>query len=320
MKLTNQARQETVPAHLEKQMSAAANLEKHASLEKQMKAAANLVKVVDYLPLAITQLASVAIEDCCSLSDLEASYHHFAQLIEDSEYGDTITGSLSQYPHSLSTVLNMNYERLDGDQQDLLNTLSFLDPDKIRSDLLTKSIGDTAQQQKVFQTPRRLFKARGFLLKSSLLYENTALELHWMHRLVQSTCQMRMLRTSNESRQRSFESAFNMVHKAFPVPPITGRHDRSYWTAQELCLAHVQMLGISVERSQESIPLEVEPAKFSKLLHDAAWSVILIYLKAYTENTGISTKEELSRLLISCSIQRKRLHCARKIVRACCLS
>ncbi|KID60293.1 tetratricopeptide repeat domain-containing protein, partial [Metarhizium brunneum ARSEF 3297] len=240
--------------------------------EREMQAAANLVEVVGCLPLAITQLASIAIEDCCSLRDLESSYDNFAQLIEDSEYGQTVTGTLSQYSYSLETVLSMNYENLDRPQQDLLNILSFLDPDKIQFDLLTGSVGDIAQQHhEVFKTRRQLIKARGFLLKSSLLYENAELSINWMHRLVQSTCQLRMLKTSPETRQKAFESAFSMVHKAFPVAPITGRHDRSYWAAQEGCLAHVQILAKTVESSQHKNPLEVDAAKFSKLLHDAAW-------------------------------------------------
>ncbi|KAM3425972.1 hypothetical protein NHJ13734_009762, partial [Beauveria thailandica] len=219
--------------------------------EREMQAAANLVEVVGCLPLAITQLASIAIEDCCSIKDLESSYENFAQLIEDSKYGQTVTGTLSQYSYSLETVLN---------------------PDKIQFDLLTGSVGDITQQHhEVFKTRRQLIKARGVLLKSSLLYENDELSINWMHRLVQSTCQLRMMKTSPETRQKAFESAFNMVHKAFPVAPITGRHDRSYWAAQEGCLAHVQRLAKTVESSQKKNPLEVDAAKFSKLLHDAAW-------------------------------------------------
>lgn len=237
---------------------------------KEVEAATNLVEIVGCLPLAITQLASIAIEDRCSLVDLEASYDNLSHIIEDSHYGSTMSDLLSQYPHSIGTVLDMNYDRLDQDQQELLNTLSFLDADKIRMDLVTNRIGDAAQPQKVFHTMLRLRRARGFLQKSSLLYENGDLALNWMHRLVQSTCQIRLMKTL-DSRQVAFESAFNMVHKAFPVPPITGRHDRNYWDAQEACLAHVQRLASCVESSKTNTLLVVEPAKFSKLLHDAAW-------------------------------------------------
>ncbi|KAM3461571.1 hypothetical protein MY5147_009920 [Beauveria neobassiana] len=233
--------------------------------EREMQAAANLVEVVGCLPLAITQLASIAIEDCCSIKDLESSYENFAQLIEDSKYGQTVTGTLSQYSYSLETVLN---------------------PDKIQFDLLTGSVGDITQQHhEVFKTRRQLIKARGVLLKSSLLYENDELSINWMHRLVQSTCQLRMMKTSPETRQKAFESAFNMVHKAFPVAPITGRHDRSYWAAQEGCLAHVQRLAKTVESSQKKNPLEVDAAKFSKLLHDAAWLQTVQPRQAYESFT-----------------------------------
>ncbi|KAI9692148.1 MAG: hypothetical protein M1822_006378 [Bathelium mastoideum] len=249
------------------------------SWDKEMQAATRLVRLVDRLPLAITQLASFAIEDCCSLSDLEASYQNFSQLIEDPDHADTITSALTQYPHSLSTVLNMNYERLDQDQQGLLNILSFLDPDKIQIDLIMRGVGDPVQRgHGVFQNTRRLVKARGFLLKSSLLYENTSLGVNWMHRLVKTTCQLRMLRTSVSSRQQAYDSAFNLVYKAFPVPPITGRHDKSYWSAQEGCLAHIQTLSASVESSQHDTPIMVESTKFSKLLHDAAWLVVFVIL------------------------------------------
>jgi hypothetical protein len=242
-------------------------------LGEEIQAAENLVKLVDCLPLAITQLASTAIETNCFLSDLDSKYNNFSQLIEDSHYGYTITGAPSQYVHSLETVLDTSYNNLDRNQRDLLNILSFLDPDKIQFDLLTGSIADIGQQQhEVFQTASRLIQAKSFLLSSSLLYENATLSFNWMHRLVQSTCQLRMLKTNLESRQKAFESGLNLVHKAFPVPPLTGGYARRYWAAQEGYLAHIQMLAATVESShQNNTPLTVDPARYSKLLHDAAW-------------------------------------------------
>lgn len=245
-----------------------------AHRESEAKAAAKLADLVHCLPLAITQLASIAIEDCCSLADLGSSYDNLSQLIEDSSSGNTITGALSQYSHSLKTVLDMNYGRLNKNEQALLNIMSFLDPDRIQFSLLTGGVGDAAQQQHgVFQSKLQLVKARGFLLKSSLLYENADLSVIWMHRLVQATCQLRMLGTDLEARQKAFDSAFNLVHKAFPVPPITGRHDKTYWEPQEACLAHIQSLGAIVQDSElrPNTRLEVDPARFSQLLHDAAW-------------------------------------------------
>lgn len=83
-----------------------------------------------------------------------------------------------------------------------------------------------------------------------------------------------MLRTDPESHQKVFENAFNLVHKAFPVPPITGRHDKTYWRPQEACLAHIQSLGAIGQdsKSQHNTRLAVDPARFSKLLHDAELS------------------------------------------------
>ncbi|KAI9668709.1 MAG: hypothetical protein M1817_005200 [Caeruleum heppii] len=241
-------------------------------VREQTAAAEQIVERIGFLPLGIKQAANLIVNDACTLTEFLEVYNN-RELIEDSQSVRLIKDKLSNYPWSLRTVWNMNFERLNEDQQKFINLLAFLDPDRIQLKLL--SDGANSEETPVLSfvsTRRKLYKCKSALLRSSLLSQNEELQEVWMHRLVQASCHLRM---TPVERQHNFRLAIAIVKQAWPVTPRTARHDPALWHDQQAYLPHVQSLcqhySDSCSQDAPLIPREEVNWDFPFLLHHASW-------------------------------------------------
>ena len=79
--------------------------------------AAQIVCRIDYLSLAIDLIASLILNDSCSLSDSLKFYSNL-QIIENVEQLSQTISRKSDYSYSLMTVWNMSFERLKSDARE----------------------------------------------------------------------------------------------------------------------------------------------------------------------------------------------------------
>ncbi|KAM0313616.1 hypothetical protein ACHAPQ_012003 [Fusarium lateritium] len=105
--------------------------------------------------------------------DFLAAYS-LRELIADSDDVQLVNNS-SEYQYLLTTVWNINYDRLSDQAQELVNLLSFLDPDRTQMQVLredtARAAANTATHQlfSFIDTPYKLDKGRSMLFKSGLV-------------------------------------------------------------------------------------------------------------------------------------------------------
>lgn len=239
--------------------------------DREIEAAKKIVKRIDYLPLGISQAASLVANDGCSLSEFLEAYDN-KQLIEDSE-DIRLTHGDSTYKYSLRTVWNMNFDRLSEDAQDLIKVLSFLDPDRIQLRLLNDGASKSQDDSLSFiGTPYKRNKCKVALLQSSLVSQSSDMHELRMHRLVQASCYLRM---DLETAQQGFKNAITLLKHTWPVPPRIAVHNPTLWHDQQAYLPHVQALCsnyvASWERGEPLIPNDVADWEFASVLYEAGW-------------------------------------------------
>lgn len=233
-------------------------------------AAHHIVARVGFLPLGITQAARIIINDSSLLADFLEAYND-RELILNSETVKLVNKPGERYSFNLSTVWNMSFETLERDQQEFLNVISFLDPDRIQLQLLcegsAKAVKNGCGSLTFMDDIRKVTRCKGPVVRSSLVTQNEKLRELWMHRLVQQSCHLRM---TAADRQASFDMAFAMVKYMWPVPARDNRHRVDLWPTQQAYFAHVQSLAQFYEESQEEPrPLCAAPT-FAELLCDAS--------------------------------------------------
>ena len=167
--------------------------------------AAKICARVDYLPLAIGAAAFIIHSDSLSFAEYLSGYSNRDLIVESKPLG----GPTTQYAHSLASVWNMNFTRLDKETRFLLDTLAFLDPDKIQEDLVAEGASKCGDPHlKFLGSAKKFLHYRGKLCHSILVHRNPRLKQIWIQRLVQESCHIRMDKTT---RQVAFDAAFHIV-------------------------------------------------------------------------------------------------------------
>jgi hypothetical protein len=242
-----------------------------ASLEAENSAAKRIAERVGYLPLAINQAANIIIEDSCSFTVFLDAYSA-RDLVQDSDDAKSFRDT-SAYQHSLRTVWDMNFDRLNEDQQSLIQLMSFLDPDRIVMDLLKRGSTEANDNRLSFiNRPYKLSKCRAGLVRSTLISQSEDCQELQMHRLVQESCQLRM---THVQRQRFFDAAVLLVRTMWPVPERHRIHNPSLWKEQRALLPHVQKLcqayNSSCEIGEPLLRDDAVQLPFASLLYEAGW-------------------------------------------------
>lgn len=193
--------------------------------------------------------------------------------------------NLITYRHSLSTV--WAFEKLKPPARQLLELISFLDPDVIGEDLLmaasTELFSDGLQSKK-----SNYIEARSELLQSSLVYRDKQMQQVSVHRLVQDAILTTM---DYETKELMFGQVARILwgdwpsampkpskDPELPKPKSTGgRLHVARWPVCASIYPHV----LRMHQLWSSIPnlSDATNLLFAKLLSEAAWFVKLSYVE-----------------------------------------
>ncbi|KAI1362814.1 hypothetical protein F5Y08DRAFT_354917 [Xylaria arbuscula] len=240
-------------------------------LVAENEAARKIVEKIGYLPLAISQAASLILEDGCSMSEFLEAYG-LRELISDCEDVRFVSDDAT-YKYSLRTVWNMSYDPLTGDQQKLIKLMSFLDPDRVQLQVLRDAASNMTDSSLDFiSTPYKLNKCKSGLLKSTLAAQSQDKQELRIHRLVQASCQLRM---NLQERQEMYRTAVKLIRAVWPIPPRHAVHNPSLWEKQRALLRHAQRLATLYEESYQAgvsvVSEEVVDWEFASMLYEAGW-------------------------------------------------
>ena len=164
------------------------------SSEPEHNTAQKISEVLGGIPLAISQMAGIIRRQDLTLSE-------FLELYTDHEehaslYETKFDTNLITYPHSLSTV--WAFEKLKPHARQLLELISFLDPDSIGEDLLIEASMVLLSNGSQFKKSIYI-EARTDLLQSSLVQRDKQREQLSVHRIVQEV----IIATMDEAKKRS---------------------------------------------------------------------------------------------------------------------
>ena len=241
------------------------------ALREERVAAAKIVEKIGYLPLGISQAASIIMNEALSLIQFLEAYDA-RDIIEDFE---DVSGAVvdNTYKYSLRTVWNMNFDRLTPDQQGLMKITAFLDPDRLQIAMLKDGASRAKDPGLSFMdTSRKFWKCHSGLCRSNLVSQSIDKKELRMHRLVQASCQLRM---EPYERPVNFNRAVALIKAVWPVPERMAVHNPSLWDEQRALLPHVQKLCEfyvrSCERGDALIAEEDVNWDFASILYEAGW-------------------------------------------------
>ncbi|KUM64147.1 hypothetical protein ACN42_g2951 [Penicillium freii] len=241
------------------------------SNEPEVDAARQISDALGGIPLAISQMAGIIRRQDLKLSEFLMDHEEHASL-----YGTKFDTNLVTYRHSLSTV--WAFGKLKPQSQQLLELISFLDPDSIGEDLLEVSV-EILSEGTPFKKSNYI-EARTDLLQSSLDQRDKQKQHISVHRIVQDV----ILAAMDVERKRSiFDQVVRILWADWPsampkpskepvLPQPKSSGNRLYvgrWPACAAIYPHVlRMHQLSSAISDFS---EATKLLFAKLLTDAAW-------------------------------------------------
>lgn len=229
------------------------------------------------VPLAISQMAGIIRRQDLTLLE-------FFELYTDHEehaslYKTKFDTNLVTYRHSLSTV--WAFEKLKPQARQLLELISFLDPDVIGEDLLMEASVELLSGGAQFKKSNYI-EARTDLLQSSLVQRDKQKRQISVHRIVQDA----ILATMDVTKKRfifdqvvrilwaDWPSAMPKPSKEPELPKPKSTDGRLHIGRWPVCAAiYPHVLRIHQLWSTISSPFEVTGLLFVKLLNEAAWCV-----------------------------------------------
>ena len=201
--------------------------------------AAKILNRIGFLPLTIHQVANLLLNDGCPLSYIIEAYKN-RELIEDTKNLLYRGAQDSTYHHSLKTVWNINFKRLDPDQRNLINILSLLDPDSVPFILLHEGSLNSQDPQITFLISAHKFnKYRGSIISSSLISQDTVIKKLSIHRLIKEICH---LCVNDSEKQLAFDIMVKLIRAVCSVPLCHTHHRPDLWPIQQSYLPHVQSI------------------------------------------------------------------------------
>lgn len=227
------------------------------------------------IPLAISQMAGIIRRQELTLSEFYELYTNREE--HANLYETKFDTSLVTYHHSISTV--WAFEKLKPHARQLLDLISFLDPDAIGEDILMTASLELFSYGTKFKKSNYI-EARTDLLQSSLVQRDKQEQQISVHRLVQDA----VLAMMDVSKKQSmfgqvvrilwadWPSAMPMPSKEpeLPKPKSTGeRQHVGRWPVCASIYPHV----LRIHQLWPTIPAHCEAVElhFAKLLNEAAW-------------------------------------------------
>lgn len=239
--------------------------------------ASRLESVFNGIPLAISQMAGIMNRGDLTLKEFWELYSDVkgrSSLYETKPDTDEV-----KYRHSIATVWALN--RLKAPALQLLQLISFFNPDSIAEDMLLKAISHSASLDALVGE-NSYQEARAALLQSSLIYRDTQKQSVSIHRLIQDAVLTDM---DSKAKTATFESALQRLWAEWPAalpkpsreselpnPKSSGQRLKvTRWPECSRIYPHVSKL----HQLWSGMP-EVSSSTallFSKLLMEAAWYV-----------------------------------------------
>ena len=247
------------------------------SNESEDDTARQISQALGGVPLAISQMAGIIRRQDLTLSEFFELYTDHKE--HASLYETKFDTNLITYRHSLSTVWAL--EKLKPQARQLLELISFLDPDVIGEDLLIEASVELLFEGAQFKKSNYI-EARTALLQSSLVHRDKQKQQISVHRIVQDA----ILATMDDTKKRfTFDQVVRILWadwpSAMPKPSMEpelpqpkstgGRLHVRRWPVCAAIYPHV--LRIHQLWSTISGPSEVTSLLFAKLLNEAAWCV-----------------------------------------------
>lgn len=230
------------------------------------------------VPLAISQMAGIIRRQDLTLPE-------FLELYKDHEehaslYETKFDTSLITYRHSVSTV--WAFEKLKPQGRELLELISFLDPDVIEEDLLVRASVELLCKNGTPFKKSHYLEARADLLQSSLVRRDKSKKQISVHRIVQSA----ILTTMDIAKKRSmfgrivqilwadWPSAMPKPSKEPNLPQPKSSGGRLHVGRWPVCAAiYPHILRMHQLWPTISNPSEATALHFAKILNEAAWCV-----------------------------------------------
>ena len=260
------------------------------SSEGEDDAAEQISHALGGVPLAISQMAGIIRRQNLTLSE-------FLELYKDHEeraslYKTKFDTSLVTYRHTISTV--WAFENLKPQARQLLELISFLDPDVISENMLMEASVKLLSEGGKFRKSRYT-EARADLLQSSLVQRHKQTQQISLHRIVQDA----IIATMDPTKKRFlFDHVVHILWadwpSAMPTPSkkpelpepksMGGRLNVGRWPACVSLYPHIlriHQLWPAITDLSDATKLH-----FAKLLNEAAWCVshLQYSLFSYSDN------------------------------------
>ena len=226
--------------------------------------ALKIIKRLDCLAFGISQVAWIVRTKFLTFEQFLVMYEDNQRIFVDSE---VVRGPGVRYVHRLSTVWDMQFRDLDSGTTDLMNIVSFLDPDKVEAAHLSKGLSKSSDESLTLRQNAKFPDYLGKLAGSPLVTWNKKERSIRMHRLVQETCRLRM----GDERQKAFDRAYHMIFALWRQAPWHNRRQNELWTDQEAQIQHIDHLAnIYLGYFQSCSSLKVSKT-FAELLYQGGW-------------------------------------------------
>ncbi|KAL2359406.1 hypothetical protein RJZ56_007744 [Blastomyces dermatitidis] len=213
------------------------------------------------LPLAMTQMAGFIRKRHLSIREYVNLFASDAQYVETRN----VSNAEQEYRYGYTLATTYNFRDLKRHAKKLLQSLAFMNPDRIREDIYidpqrSRDQGSGLWVASTFES------ARYELLSSSIIKRNVSRKELWIHPVIQAE-----VRTGMDAQQcyQTFKEDLYLLSEIWP-PGDLCRQARERWALCEDLFPHLERLyQIYIEYSQAWARFPVDPA-FPILLNEAA--------------------------------------------------
>ncbi|KAL6912574.1 hypothetical protein FSST1_010334 [Fusarium sambucinum] len=208
------------------------------------------------VPLALNHIGSYISSRHLRIDRFLKIYHGYAYKIYQSNYGK------SKYPHSIATAFSVS--KVEGSNKLLLQSLCFLDPDRIPTDILLWE-SNTGQAATRITSAYELYEAISSLSDDGLVTQTD--DYIAIHRFVQRVILTGM---TNAERISMFDHTLSLLYQKFPRE-IAGKPMWENWVQCNAYVPHVQFL---CQRYNEMFKDSRNNAQLAELLSSCTWYLV----------------------------------------------
>jgi hypothetical protein len=217
---------------------------------------------LDGLPLAMTQMAGFIRRRHLSIREYVDLYASDARYAEVRDVGNP----LQDYRYGYTLATAYNFRGLGEHATKLLQSLAFINPDRIREDIYLNPQRAKKDEDNGLWTASDFENARFELLASSIIKRNLNKKELWIHRVIQAEVRTRM----NESQcYQTFKEALSLLAGIWPPGDLCSQASQRWALCEDLFPHLERFYQIYTEYSKAWENFEIDPT-FPILLNEAA--------------------------------------------------